>query len=184
LSMFVYTADLVLLVGFSQSRTPVCVCVCVFVNRVTTTPQNFSALLDPSSYSFLSNSDLSVEVHLWRRVRFPSRGFRISYQRHMSHVARKVILRQISGDRRFCACLRTQETWSYLLGSVSREPVCVFLVNRANTTPRDFSALLDPSRHSFLSKSDLSVEVHLYRPVRFPSRAFRISSEKHMSRVA
>ena len=125
LSMFVYTADLVLLVGFSQSRTPVCVCVCVFVNRVTTTPQNFSALLDPSSYSFLSNSDLSVEVHLWRRVRFPSRGFRISYQRHMSHVARKVILRQISGDRRFCACLRTQETWSYLLGSVSREPVCV-----------------------------------------------------------
>jgi len=94
--MFLETADLVLLDGFSQSRTPVYAC--VFVNRVTTTPQDFSALLDPSRHSFFENSDLFVEVLLWRPVRFPSRGFRISSQKHMSRVARKLTKGQPCSD--------------------------------------------------------------------------------------
>ena len=75
--------------------------VCVFVNRVNTLLQDFSVHLDPSRHSLLSNSDLSVELHLWQPIRFTSRGFR------------KLIYRKIKWDGHCCACLWTQPTWSY-----------------------------------------------------------------------
>jgi len=96
LCMFVDTADLTQEVGLMQSRTPMLLEMCMSLYKVNTKPQDFSALWTRpdiffSNSSCCSNSDLSVEVLLWRPVRFPSRGFRIFSQKHMFRVARKVI---------------------------------------------------------------------------------------------